>query len=609
KDFDFQQQMSNSSIQVHVGCSIHHNTIQLSASALRTKNLLFPVRGNPTSIRCIHVIRVDRYLLICLDQVDRRENNRSSNDVGKVVDGTNRVSIRDCSSVESINRHKVASHSYPYVRGAMAMTTGSRKDGTHQLSTFGQIRPWQLEVSREPTDEDGMTTAGQESYALVPPLRPTRCTSNLQSSRTRRSAPPLDQACVKLKDEEDLKENQKYYIFRRGCKYSKCNPNNNYCKRVAAYLYSVADRSSLQGPSLLRFDTSSSSASGSGSRSSDRSRSLRRLARSKSDLSGLRAPNLSLLLSSSSSIFTRDLSFRSPWAELSSFGRVPHGIWVVLVGQVLNPAPKRGRSFREELCPMAPKLAAPVGDDLCMTDQNYLCCQGPQGFLALPDQPRGYSPRVQRPEGYLTVRANAYAFALRYEFGHSVRTPQNGHNLCLEYRGQPTEGNKRAPTVSPPVVPCSRQPSGTEFRYNALHPVPGEDVLRDHDDSPSLKQRLAELRQGLPGDLIHLAHDSLLQQQQPLRPSDRVIEIIIRDDCPGQRVRHPGRTYALIGAPSPAGGVSPEPFRRFCPLGTGVLSLGGVLDFCAPDGAFGPGGATLSTGTGSLPRYGASLRR
>ncbi|CAB0029885.1 unnamed protein product, partial [Trichogramma brassicae] len=83
----------------------------------------------------------------------------------------------------------------------------------------------------------------------------------------------------------------------------------------------------------------------------------------------------------------------------------------------------------------------------------------PPGLLALPDQTRGYSPRVQRPEGCLTVRANAYAFALHYEFGHSVRISQNGHNICLEYRGQPTEGNKRAPTVNPPVVPCSRQPS------------------------------------------------------------------------------------------------------------------------------------------------------
>ncbi|CAB0043556.1 unnamed protein product [Trichogramma brassicae] len=80
---------------------------------------------------------------------------------------------------------------------------------------------------------------------------------------------------------------------------------------------------------------------------------------------------------------------------------------------------------------------------------------------------------------------------------------------------------------------------------------PGEDVLRDHDDGPSPKQRLAELRQGLSGDLIYLVHNSLLQQQ-PLRPSDRVVGIVIRDDYPGQRVRHPGCTYALIGAPSPA---------------------------------------------------------
>ncbi|CAB0032155.1 unnamed protein product [Trichogramma brassicae] len=92
---------------------------------------------------------------------------------------------------------------------------------------------------------------------------------------------------------------------------------------------------------------------------------------------------------------------------------------------------------------------------------------------------------------------------------------------------------------------------GTEFRYNALHPVPGEDVLGDHDDGPSLKQRLAELRHGLPDDIIHLAHDRLLQQQ-PLHLSDRVVGIIIRDNCFGQRVRHPNRTYALIGAPSPA---------------------------------------------------------
>ncbi|CAB0039274.1 unnamed protein product [Trichogramma brassicae] len=65
---------------------------------------------------------------------------------------------------------QVNSHSYPYVRDAMAMTTGSRKDGTHQLATFGRIRPWQLEVSREPSDEDGMTTAA-------------RCRANVMYSR------------------------------------------------------------------------------------------------------------------------------------------------------------------------------------------------------------------------------------------------------------------------------------------------------------------------------------------------------------------------------------------------------------------------------------------
>ncbi|KAL7286767.1 hypothetical protein TKK_0018912 [Trichogramma kaykai] len=43
---------------------------------------------------------------------------------------------------------------------------------------------------------------------------------------------------------------------------------------------------------------------------------------------------------------------------------------------------------------------------------------------------------------------------------HYQTSFENVYNLCLEYYGQPTNGHKSAPTVSPPVVTCSRQPSG-----------------------------------------------------------------------------------------------------------------------------------------------------
>ncbi|KAL7296644.1 hypothetical protein TKK_0010062 [Trichogramma kaykai] len=50
-----------------------------------------------------------------------------------------------------------------------------------------------------------------------------------------------DASPINPKDEQDYKENHKYYIFRRGCKFSKCRPSDNCCKRVAAYLYSIAE--------------------------------------------------------------------------------------------------------------------------------------------------------------------------------------------------------------------------------------------------------------------------------------------------------------------------------------------------------------------------------
>ncbi|CAB0041697.1 unnamed protein product [Trichogramma brassicae] len=158
---------------------------------------------------------------------------------------------------------------------------------------------------------------------------------------------------------------------------------------------------------------------------------------------------------------------------------------------------------------------------------------------------------LRRPRPHAMVKSRSRSFLTEDSGRPSTRVVIGscpslaGTSLYKRHCPVPSPGQMRSMRWNRPLP-------GTESRYNALHPVPGEDVLRDHDGGPSPKQRLAELWQGLPGDLIHLAHDSLLQQQ-PLRPSDRVVGIIIRDDCPGQRVRHPGRTYALIGAPSPTG--------------------------------------------------------